>query len=361
MSTTTEPLVTGKDLFQVPVLAPAARRGLVSGGTFALDIPPGVPAVWGEGERVLWAEGEGLMVAGPQGVGKTTLTLQLACGLAGLSGFETLLDLPVKPLPAGRRVLYLALDRPRQIARALRRIVEPEDRARLDERILVWAGPLDFDVVKEPLALARWAVEIGVGAVVVDSLKDVVDALSDEQAASNFNSAMQECLAEGIEFLILHHPRKANADNKRPSKLDDVHGSGNLTRGLGSIVYLYGEAGETLVEFLHLKQPAETVRGFLVMHDHAAGRSTAFGFSAGLSGRDPKTKRQRRIAELALAAGSTGIGLEDVERECGVTDRTARKDLAALVEAGALTECERNLGGRDGKFKRWHHVPPLTK
>ena len=45
----------------------------VDGATFILDIPTTIPALWGEGNDVLWAEGESLMIAGPMGLGKTTL------------------------------------------------------------------------------------------------------------------------------------------------------------------------------------------------------------------------------------------------------------------------------------------------
>ena len=100
-------------------------RGLVApfvgGGAFILDAPDRVPALWGEGDRVLWAEGEALMVCGGPGVGKTTITGQLVRAL--LAGGDVL-GLPVA---RRRRVLYLAMDRPRQIARSLRRQFGPED------------------------------------------------------------------------------------------------------------------------------------------------------------------------------------------------------------------------------------------
>ena len=47
------------------------------GGDFILDEPEIIPAIWGQGERVLWAEGEGIMITGHQGIGKTTVAQQL--------------------------------------------------------------------------------------------------------------------------------------------------------------------------------------------------------------------------------------------------------------------------------------------
>ncbi len=61
-----------------------------------------------------WVEGEALLIVGPSGVGKTTLTGQLVRARMGL-GDGLVLGMPVSP---GRRVLYLAMDRPAQIARA---------------------------------------------------------------------------------------------------------------------------------------------------------------------------------------------------------------------------------------------------
>jgi hypothetical protein len=81
-----------------------------------------------------------MMLTGPQGVGKTTDLGQLALGLAGVPGFEELYGFPIRPLPAGRLVLYLALDRPRQIARALRRMAPEAHRALIAERMIVQQG-----------------------------------------------------------------------------------------------------------------------------------------------------------------------------------------------------------------------------
>src|SRR5690606_17135093 len=70
------------------------------GGSFFLEVPETPAAVWGHGGDVLWAEGEALLIAAPQGVGKTTLAHQLIRARLGLQ--ESVLGLPVTP---GRRVL----------------------------------------------------------------------------------------------------------------------------------------------------------------------------------------------------------------------------------------------------------------
>ena len=100
----------------------------VPGDEFILDIPEGVPAVWGEGESVGWSEGESLFTVGLPGVGKSTLAQQLLLGRLGL--WQTVLGLPVAT--GLYNVLYLAADRPRQIARSLRRMVGEADRQVLE-------------------------------------------------------------------------------------------------------------------------------------------------------------------------------------------------------------------------------------
>jgi replicative DNA helicase len=243
----------------------------LDGASFALDAPTHVDAVWGDGSRVLWAKGEPVMLAGPDGVGKTTIVQQMALRLAGI-GAPELLSYTIE-LSDGK-VLYLALDRPRQAARSMKRMVGEPDREALAHGLAVWAGQLPFDVVREPERLAVFAQEREAGTVVIDSLKDVADKLSDEAVGSAINRAMQICVAAGVEVLALHHQRKAQSDNKTPNKLSDVYGSRWLTAGCGSVLMLWGEAGDPIVEFTHLKQPADEVGPLTLLHDSHAGTTS---------------------------------------------------------------------------------------
>jgi replicative DNA helicase len=240
----------------------------LDGARFALDAPTSIAAIWGDGSRVLWAQGEPLMLAGPDGVGKTTLGQQLVLRRAGIRTGH-LLGHSVAP-DEERRTLYLALDRPRQAARSMRRMIGEEDRDALRERLVVWAGELPFDLIAEPAQLAQFAHDHNAGTVVLDSVKDVGPKLGEEEGHA-INRAMQLCVADGIEVLALHHQRKAQAENKRPRSLSDVYGSRWLTAGCGSVLMLWGEAGDPIVECVHLKQPAETVGPLTLEHEATTG------------------------------------------------------------------------------------------
>jgi len=248
----------------------SADRRMVRGGSFIHDAPDTVPAVWGAGSDVLMSEGEPLIVTGPTGVGKTTLGAQVIHARLGYSSH--VLGYPVAT--TGGRVLYLACDRPAQIARALRRHFRDIPRGDLDERLRVWTGPPMYDLARRPDHLLELANRAGADTVVIDSLKDVAVKLSDEETGQGLNRAMQLCVANGVEVLVYHHQVKRGPGGQgKPNSLADVYGSAWITAGAGSVLLLWGAAGDPIVELSHLKQPAETVGPMRVIHDHEAGRS----------------------------------------------------------------------------------------
>jgi hypothetical protein len=249
-----------------PEAARLTDAGYTLGGPFIHDLPPGIDAVWGSGEDVLWAQGESLIVAGPQGVGKSTLAGLLIRGM--ITG-EPVLGYPVK---RHDRVLYLAMDRPRQIARALRRQLGQIDRATLDERLVVWEGPPVEDLAKDTDRLLGMMMLANAQVVVVDSLKDAAIGLNDDQVGAGWNRARQKVLAVGGEVLELHHQRKSNGDAS--AKIERLYGSIWITSGSGSVVLLEGEPGDPLIQMAHLKTPANEVGPYTLIHDGPSGSMT---------------------------------------------------------------------------------------
>jgi replicative DNA helicase len=263
----------GRPVRQTRIAQSAPRH--LDGAEFVFSAATKVPALWGAaGEEVLWAPGESLMLVGPDGVGKTSLMQQLVLRRIGLRD-DPLLGFPISPCDG--RVLYLAMDRPAQAARSMRRMVDEQEHvAVLRERLLVWKGPLPINPLDRPAALADWIErEYGaIGDLVVDSLKDLAPKLAEDETASRINQARQELLARGIELIEGHHQRKEQRGQGKPKALSDVYGNRWLTAGVGSVVLLWGDAGDLVVELIHLKQPAETFGPTKLLHNHTRGETT---------------------------------------------------------------------------------------
>jgi AAA domain len=245
---------------------------LIDGAQFVLDTPAEVPAVWGKDQEVLWAAGEAMIIAGPQGVGKTTIAQQLILARLGLR--TEVVGWPVEP--GHRRVLYLAMDRPRQAARSLHRMVSEDNRRILSDRLAVWRGPPPFDLARYTSVLTSMCQSAGADTVVVDSLKDAFIGLSNDEAAAGYNRARQTAIAAGIEVVEITHPVKRGVNNTKPDSLADVYGSVWITSGAGSVLVLSGAAGDPIVDLHHRKQPAEEVGPLRILHDHERGLSTVW-------------------------------------------------------------------------------------
>jgi len=317
------------------VVQGAARRARVDGATFVLDSQVDVSAVWGEGDLVAWSQGEPLLINGPAGVGKTTIAQQLALARLGLR--SEVLGMPVAP--DDRAVLYVAADRPTQAARSMRRMVGEEHRQALAERLIVWRGPLPHTLNRVPEVLVMMAEEMGAGTVIIDSLKDVATKLSDEETGTDVNRALQLVCLAGVEVLALHHQRKRQQGAERPKSLDDVYGSTFLTAGAGSVLLVWGRAGDAVVELSHLKQPVDTIGPLTLLHDHDRGLTVV----------------QDQVDLLAVVRTSNGLTAQGAARALFQTDspkaneiERARRRLERLCVEGLAHRAEPKMGGEGG-------------
>lgn len=310
--------------------AEESRYLFTRGGSFILDAPDVPEAVWGAGQEVLWSAGEAMILAGAQGLGKTTLAQQLAIGRCGFPEVRDLLGLPIEP--GAQRVLYLAMDRPRQAARSMRRMVGEAWRAELDERLAIWKGPPPYDLAKHPHVLRIMCRDAGADTVVVDSLKDAAVGLTDDEVGAGWNRARQHALEDGVEVLELHHPRKQLSGEKaRRAVVDDVYGSTWITSGAGSVLLLSGAPGDPVVGLHHVKQPAAEVGPLTVMHDDVTGASRVW--------------ESADLVELVAARGSltaleAACALYEADKPTPSEREKARRKLAGLVRAGLLTVLE---------------------
>lgn len=321
---------------QVLLLAVNPKRA-DDGARFILDAPDSPPPIWGSGEQIAWAKGEALLLCGPDGVGKTTLAQQIVRARLGI-GDPTLLGLTIEP--SARRVLYVAADRPSQAQRSMARMFSEADRATLSERLVVWRGPLPHDLAKAPDFLAVIAELYDADTVVLDSLKDAAMDLSKDETGSRLNQSIQTALAEGIEVLGLHHQRKAQAGAGAPRALADVYGSRWLTAGAGSVLMLWGEPGDSVVELRHLKQPLEDIGPLQIHHDHHAGVSQVLDHVSVYEVVQRATNGATAGAVAITFYGKPDPGKNEIEK--------VRRQLERLVREGQLHRREPVKGGRGG-------------
>ena len=311
------------------------RDYFIDGATFILDTPTDIAALVGTGNDVLWAQGESLMIAGPMGLGKTTMAIQLMREQLGL-GTGSFLGLPVAPRDG--TILYLAMDRPRQLARAALRIFTEADRHVLAERVKIWQGPPPSDVAKNPFILSELAKAAGAATVYLDSVKDAAIGLSDDAVGAGYNRARQLLLSNGVELAELHHTVKRGANGTAPTTAADVYGSAWITAGTGSIVLLGGEPGDPVVEFRHVRTPANEIGPLRLLHDQDAGVITI----------DEKVD----LVALATVQGPDGLSAKLAATVLFTTDspnraqvEKTRRKLNRLVEKKLLLRRDGRTGG----------------
>jgi len=317
----------------------AIFTGAVTGDDFVFGLDAELGVVWGQPDSTAWAAGEAMMIFAPQGCGKTTLAMQLMKGRIGL--LEEVLGMPV--IAGKARTLYLAGDRPRQAARAMRRLfrgLDPTERATLQNKLVVWKGPLPFDLTQHPSMLNEMAQHYGCDTIFIDSIKDVVSRLNDDECGSLYNRAVQHCLVAGIEVCDLHHPRKASSDNSsRPKGIDDIYGSTWLTAGHGSIISLWGKTGDLVVELTQLKMVNDEVGPFTVEHDHDLGMSSVLGQFDLLGA----LVRAGELTALRAAALMFAVAAPTPDQKA-----RARRALQALVKSDLAVEHAGAAGGVNG-------------
>ncbi|AFS13634.1 MULTISPECIES: bifunctional DNA primase/polymerase [Mycobacterium avium complex (MAC)] len=315
---------------------------LTDGASFVLDVPDEIPALWGSGQRVLWPEGESLMICGLPGVGKTTLAgMLVSAQLGGIGDLEDhVLGLPVARVSG--KILYLAMDRPQQIARSFHRQFSDRDRDVLRERLLVWQGPPPDDIAANPPRLAELAELAGASVVYLDSLKDAAVGLAEDAVGAGYNRARQLLLNRGVQLVELHHTTK-----KPSGGVADVFGSVWLSSGTGSIIVLTGEPGDPIVGFRHVKQPAQEVGPLMLSHDEGTGTISI------LSSTDP-VALAKEAGEEGITARAVAAVMFDKPNPSKAEIEKARRKLNKLTAEGSLKCIPGTTGGsKGGTQTRW--------
>lgn len=309
---------------------------VVDGATWLFDQPSEVSARWGAGSEVLWAVGQAVVLAGRQGTGKTSISGQLVRALIGQQ--TSVLGYPVRP---ALRVLYLAMDRPKQIAAALSRPFKEDDRGVAERRLVFREGPPRKDLAKHPEELRNLALKHGADVVVVDSLKDAAIGLAEDAVGAGWNRARQTAIAAGIDVLELHHLVKARLSHKGPPTIDELYGSTWITSGAGSVILLDGNPGDRVITLHHLKPIKDPLEPMRIEHDHEAGTSRV------IKGASPLALLQ--ASPEGLTAPELAKVLYGTEKPGKKETEAARRRLTQLVKQGIARFDEEALDGQGGR------------
>lgn len=331
------PTMPGGDTQEAP---PLVRNDVwgdlppVDGASWMFDYDDKTIALWGDGDDILWAEGEALMIAGGMGLGKTTMAGRLIRGMLGLD--TTVLNLPIASVD--KPILYLAMDRPRQIRRSFRRQFGLKDQDKIKGRLIIRPGPPIADLAVQPQLLYRMAEAAGAGTVFVDSLKDAVVGLSEDATAAAYNRARQTALAKGVQICELHHTRKTTKEST--GGIGEVFGSTWLTAGAGSVIMLSGEPGDPIIRFRHVKVPADEVGPWRLHHDPDAGylEVVEIDMLAVVANAGPDGATARFAAQEWYETSSPN------DSQC----KKAQRKLDKLVKRGLLTRVDGHRGGARG-------------
>jgi len=122
---------------------------------------------------------------------------------------------------------------------------------------------------------------------------------------------------------------KRGANGGKTTTLADLYGSVWLGSGAGSVVLLAGDAGDPIVELLHLKTPAAEVGPMRVIHDHDAGTSAVW--------------HSTDLLMMARVKGTAGLTAKDAARALFSVETPkhadvakARRKLQSLAKSGQL-------------------------
>jgi hypothetical protein len=312
------------------------------GAAFILDTPDTIPAIWGIGDEVLWAEGESLMLAGPLGLGKTSLSLLLMRARLGL--LDELLGHPVTATTG--TILYLAMDRPAQVARAARRIFTEAERDVLASRVRIWQGPPPADIARNPELLARLADAADADTVFLDSVKDAALGLSDDEVGAGYNRARQYLLREGRQLAEDHHTVKRGQNGGPPDTVTDIYGSAWITNGTGSIVMLTGQPGDPIVRMRHVRYPSSEVGPYRLIHEQTTGRIE-------IHHKADLIRLVRAKMADGLTAKDAAAVIFELDTPSDAQIEKARRKLSALERDGLLVAVKGVAGGSNPTPTAW--------
>lgn len=205
-------------------------------------------------EGLLEANGY-LLTVGPSGVGKTQWSLRWAMNLArGLNylGYEA-----VKP----QKILFISAEMNhagiKYFMEIMSRGLSVEDLAILEENVVVApiGEPLHLDTPDGQRVLTDLVKFHNPDGLIFDSVGSATSGdISQEgptKALMGFNDHLR--VTYDIWTWYIHHQRKAQGDNKKPNKLDDVYGNQFLYNRATTVVLLWPAKDKIEITYLKIR------------------------------------------------------------------------------------------------------------
>jgi len=211
------------------------------------------------------------MVAGKPGVGKTQWSIQLA--IAAALGIDFLGWRVVRPL----KVAFLSLEMSHS---ALKRFLSTISTGYEDEQRSILQDNFTVVPLGESLILSSKPAlnffesllnDIQPDLIIIDSYNKLLKKFDDETVLELNRTLIRIRKKYGTAFWFIHHNRKENGDNRKPTELDDVYGSVYITSEQSCVIVLWRDKNgdKNIIANIPVKtRLAEERDEFMTIRDH---------------------------------------------------------------------------------------------
>jgi len=205
-----------------------------------------------------------VMLAGPPGVGKSTLALRIMQRMAtGENFLRWKVEQP-------RKIIFFSMEMPREELGSFLQTMKMEDNDLMRENFLIIpiGMPLKLSNIKVKEAILKKMEEHEPDGVIFDSFGTAMsdDMTSDKNVLELFSFIRTYINGQyGAFAWFIHHPRKAQVGNKKPNTLDDLYGNQYIGAQITSGLLLWKGAGQNVLEVSCLKmRMAEEFKPFRI-------------------------------------------------------------------------------------------------